>query len=39
MKKKLMGIEGTHLNIIETTTNIRHNGKKLKAILLRSGTR
>ena len=38
------GIEGTYLNIIKAiydkpTTNIILNGKKLKAFLLRSGTR
>ena len=39
-----MGIEGTYLNIIKAiydqlTANIIPNGEKLKAFLLRSGTR
>ena len=39
-----MGIEGTYLNIIKAiydkpTTNITLSGEKLKAFLLRSGTR
>ena len=39
-----MGIEGTYLNIVKTiynkpTANIILNGEKLKAFLLRSGTR
>ena len=39
-----VGIEGTHLNIIKAiyekpTANIILNGEKLKAFLLRSGTR
>ena len=39
-----MGIEGTYLNIIKAiydkpTANIILNGKKLKAFLLKSGTR
>ena len=39
-----MGTKGTHLNIIKamydkTTANIILNGEKLKASLLRSGTR
>ena len=39
-----MGIEGTYLNIVkviydEPTANIILNGEKLKAFLLRSGTR
>ena len=39
-----MGIEGTYLNIIKViynkpTANIVLNGEKLKAFLLRSGTR
>ena len=39
-----VGIEGTYLNIIKLiydkpTTNIILNGEKLKAFLLRSGTR
>ena len=39
-----VGIEGTYLNIIKAmydkpTTNIILNGEKLKAFLLRSGTR
>ena len=39
-----MGIEGTYLNIIKTiydkhTANIILNGEKLKAFLLKSGTR
>ena len=39
-----MGIEGTYLNIIKAiydkpTANIILNGEKLKAFLLRSGTR
>ena len=38
------GIEGTYLNIIKAiygkpTANIIHNGEKLKAFLLKSGTR
>ena len=38
------GIEGTYLNIIKAiydkpTANIIHNGKKLKAFPLKSGTR
>ena len=39
-----VGIEGTYLNIIKAiynkaTANIRFNGEKLKAFLLKSGTR
>ena len=39
-----MGIEGTYLNIVKAiydklTANIILNGEKLKAFLLRSGTR
>ena len=39
-----MGIEGTYLNIVKaiydkSTANIILNGEKLKALLLRSGTR
>ena len=39
-----MGIEGTYLNIVKAifdkpTGNITLNGEKLKAFLLRSGTR
>ena len=39
-----MGIEGTYLNIVKAiydkpTANIILNGEKLKALLLRSGTR
>ena len=39
-----MGIEGTYLNTVKAiydkpTANISLNGKKLKAFLLRSGTR
>ena len=39
-----MGMEGTHLNIVKAiydklTANIILNGEKLKALLLRSGTR
>ena len=39
-----MGIEGTYLNIVKAiydkpTTNIILSGEKLKAFLLRSGTR
>ena len=39
-----MGIEGTYLNIVKAiydkpTANIIHNGEKLKASPLRSGTR
>ena len=39
-----VGIEGTYLNIIKAiydkpTANIIHNGEKLKALPLRSGTR
>ena len=39
-----MGIEGTYLNIVKaiydkTTANIILNGEKLKAFLIRSGTR
>ena len=39
-----MGIEGTYLNIVKIiddkpTSNIILNGEKLKAFLLRSGTR
>ena len=39
-----MGIEGTYLNIIKAiydkpTASIKHNGEKLKAFPLRSGTR
>ena len=39
-----MGIEGTYLNIVKVindkpTVNIILNGEKLKAFLLRSGTR
>ena len=39
-----MGVEGTYLNTVKAiydkpTANISLNGKKLKAFLLRSGTR
>ena len=39
-----VGMEGTYLNIIKTiydklTANIKLNGKKLKALPLKSGTR
>ena len=41
---KIMGIEGTYLNIVKAiydkpTANIIPNGEKLKAFLLRSRTR
>ena len=39
-----MGVEGTYLNIVKAiydkpTANIIHNGEKLKAFPVRSGTR
>ena len=34
-----MGIEGTYFNIINAITNIILNGEKVKAFLLRWGTR